>query len=110
MICHLSGLTSPLFTPFISIVIAVIVWLTKRDMDAFVDEQGREAVNFQISMLLYFIVACAGVFILKFVLIGHLIPWLPYCITLAQAGGCVVGAIRAYDGENFKYPLILRFV
>lgn len=110
MICHLSGLASPVLTPFIAIVFAVIVWLTKRDVDAYVDEQGREAVNFQISMFLYGIVALAAVFVLKFVLIGYLFLWLPYIIALAQAGGSVVGAIRAYDGEPFRYPIILRFV
>ena len=110
MLCHLSGLTSPLLTPCVSIVVAVIVWLTKRNVSAYVDEQGREAINFQISMLIYGLLALAAVFVLKFVFIGYLFLWLPYIILLAQAGGSVVGAIRAYDGENFRYPLILRFL
>ena len=109
MLCHLSGLTAPMLTPFLSIIIAAILWWMKRDVGAYVDEQGREALNFQIMMFLYGLMAVLFVFLLKFILIGVLLFWLPYAVTLAQAGGGVIGAIRAYDGERFRYPLILRF-
>ena len=110
MLTHLGGLASLALFPFAGVVIPLIVWLAKRDNDPYIDEQGRESVNFQISMFLYWIVMCAAVLLLKVILIGHLLIWLPILITIAQAGGCVVGAIRAYDGERFRYPLILRFL
>ncbi len=110
MLCHLGGLASLVLFPTANIILPLVIWLTKRDTDPYVDEQGREAVNFQISMFLYLALATALVFLLKFILIGYLFIWLPLLVVIAQIGGTIVGAIRAHDGENFRYPLILRFI
>lgn len=110
MLCHLGGLASLVLFPTANIILPLVIWLTKRDTDPYVDEQGREAVNFQISMFLYGALVTAMVFLLKFILIGYLLFWLPLLVVIAQLGGTIVGAIRAHDGENFRYPLILRFL
>ena len=110
MLCHLGGLASLVLFPTANIILPLVIWLTKRDTDPYVDEQGREAVNFQISMFLYGALVFGLVFMLEFILIGYLFFWLPFLVVIAQLGGTIVGAIRAHDGENFRYPLILRFL
>ncbi len=110
MLFHLGGLASLVIFPSANIILPLVIWLTKRDTDPYVDKQGREAVNFQISIFLYGAFVTAMVFLLKFILIGYLLFWLPLLVVIAQLGGTIVGAIRAHDGENFRYPLILRFL
>jgi uncharacterized Tic20 family protein len=54
--CHLVALTG-YFIPIASIVAPLVIWLLKREESAFIDDQGKESVNFQLSILIYFIVA-----------------------------------------------------
>ncbi len=61
-------------------------------------------------MVLYGVTLGAAVLILKIILIGYLFFWVPVLVVIVQLAGSVIGAIRAYDGENFRYPLILRFL
>lgn len=110
MLCHLGGLASLVPFPTANILLPLVIWLTKRDSDPYIDEQGREAVNFQITMFLYGVLVGIVVYLLKIILIGYLLVWLPLLVMIAQLGGSIVGAIRAHDGENFRYPLILRFL
>ena len=111
MFCHLCGLVSLFMpVPFFNVVIPFIVWHAKRNEHPYIDMQGREAVNFQVSMALLYVVMWGVVTALRIIFIGKLLFWVPGLILIAQLGGTVVGAIRAYDGERFRYPLILRFV
>lgn len=110
MLCHMGGLASLVPFPTANIILPLIIWLTKRNTDPYIDEQGREAVNFQISMFLYWALVTAMVVLLKYILIGYLLIWLPFLVIIAQVGGTIIGVIRAHDGENFRYPLILRFL
>lgn len=110
MFCHLGGLATLIPFPLANIIVPLIVWLAKRHDHPYIDEQGRESVNFQITMVLCLAVIVAAVFILKALLIGYLLIWVPALVPIAQVAGSIVGAIRAYDGEDFRYPLILRFV
>ena len=81
----------------------LIIWLIKRDEDVFVEEHSREALNFQISVLIYLIVS--GLLIL--VLIGFLL--LPAVVIFAFVAA-IVAAIKAANGQEFRYPLTIRFV
>ena len=103
MICHLAGLAG-LVVPVVGCIIGpLIVWQIKKEEFSFVDEQGKEAVNFQISMLIYGIVAgllcfvCVGVVLLPAVAIFDLIFLL-------------IAAVKANNGEHYRYPLTIRFV
>ena len=101
--CHASALLG-VFLHFPGHVLApLIVWLLKRDESPEIDAHGKEALNFQISMLIYNIVA--GVFCL--VLIGFLI--LPVLWVL-NAVFVIIAAIKAGDGELYRYPLTIRFL
>lgn len=103
MICHLAALAG-LVVPVVGCIIGpLIVWQIKKEEFPFVDEQGKEAVNFQISVLIYGIVAgllcfaCIGFFLLPAVVIFDLIFML-------------IAAVKANNGEHYRYPLTIRFI
>ena len=66
MICHLAGLAGIILPASGNIVAPLIIWQIKKDNNPFIDEQGKEAVNFQISMSIYLIASI----ILSFICIG----------------------------------------
>ena len=101
--CHASALLG-VFIHFPGHVLApLIVWLLKRGDSPEIDAHGKEALNFQISMLIYNVIA--GVFCL--VLIGFLL--LPLLWVL-NAVFVIIAAIKASDGELYRYPMTIRFI
>ncbi len=60
ILCHLSALAMLLGVPLGNLLGPLVVWLVKRDQSSFVDQQGREALNFQISITLYALVVFIG--------------------------------------------------
>ncbi len=99
---HLGGFAG-YFIPFGNILAPLVVWILKRDEQPFVDHHGREALNFQISITIYAIVS--GLLIL--VLVGILL--LPL-VLLFDVIMMIVAAVKASNGEHFRYPLSLRLV
>lgn len=106
MLCHLAGLGWLLWwiVPLIGgIVGPLIVWQIKKDEDAFIDQNGKEALNFQISMLMYFIISG----LLCFACIGFvLVP----AVAIADAVFAIIASIKAGSGQAYKYPLTIRFI
>ena len=102
MVVHLSAFAGHIF-PFAHIIAPLVVWLVRRESSAFVNDQGREAVNAQISVTIY--AAIAGV--LCFVLIGWPMLGILY---LANVVLVIVAAIAAHEGKTYRYPFILRLV
>ncbi len=99
---HLSGLAGYL-VPTGSIVAPLILWLVKKSQSPFLDDHGREALNFQISMVLWGLVAA----VLCFVCVGMLL--LPVVI-IVQIVYSIVMAVRANRGEYVRYPITIRFL
>ncbi|MBL0385369.1 DUF4870 domain-containing protein [Tumebacillus sp. ITR2] len=102
MLCHLSALSGYLI-PFGNIIGPLIFWLLKRDQHQFVNDQGKEAINFQISIILYAIIAG----ILCVVLIGLIL--LPI-IGIASLVFIIIAGVRANSGEAYRYPFTIRFL
>lgn len=102
MFCHLSAFAG-FIIPFGSIIGPIVVWSIKRDQYPLVDDQGKEAINFQISMLIYFIASA----ILVLLLVG--IPLL-IAIFFFRIIITVVAAVKANEGVRYRYPLSIRFV
>lgn len=103
MLCHISGL-GWLVVPVIGAVIGpLIMWQIKKEEHPFVDEQGKEALNFQISMLIY----AAAAAILMFACIGVVL--LP-AVALVDLILAIVASARANNGQHYRYPLTIRFV
>ncbi len=109
MICHLAGLGGLIpIVPIIGSVIGpLIVWQIKKDEFGFVDEHGKEAVNFQISMLLYLLISAIIWIPLSFICIGALIP---FAISIVDLVFMLIAAVKANDGEHYRYPLTIRFI
>lgn len=97
---HLSGFVGLFGIP--SLLGPLAVWLLKKD-DPYIVEEAIEALNFNISFLLYAvaagisIIALVGVILLPMVLI----TW--FVLT-------IVAAVRTSDGERYRYPFTIRFV
>ena len=103
MLCHLSALTG-FFTGGLGNIIAPrVVWLIKKEEMPFVDEQGKEALNFQITMLIAALVS--GVLML--VLIGFLLIFVVAIFDLVMV---IIASIKANDGEHYRYPFTLRLI
>ncbi len=103
MICHLSGLAG-LVVPVIGCIVGpLIVWQIKKEEFPFVDEQGKEAVNFQISMLIYGIVAG----LLCFACVGFV---LAPAVAIFDLVFLLIAAVKANNGEHYRYPLTIRFI
>ena len=103
ILCHASALLGVFFHFPGHLLGPLIVWLAKRDDSTEIDAHGKEALNFQISMLIYNVIA--GVFCL--VLIGFLI--LPI-LWILNAVFVIIASIRASDGKFYRYPMTIRFI
>jgi len=103
MLCHLLSLVGLLGVPFGNILGPLVIWLVKKDQDAFVDDNGKEVLNFQISVTIYGIV-CG---LLIFAFIGILL--LPILI-IAVVIYTIIGALKANEGVLYRYPLTIRFL
>jgi uncharacterized Tic20 family protein len=81
----------------------LIVWLAKRSDSAEIDAHGKESLNFQISMLIYNVIA--GVLCL--VLIGFAILFILHILNLVLV---IVASVQASDGKLYRYPLSIRLI
>lgn len=102
MLAHLSALAVFLF-PFGNFIGPLVIWLIKKDHSAWVDKQGKESLNFQLSIAIYFIVST----ILMIVLIGFLLIIAVSVFSLVMV---VIASIRVSNGEDFHYPLCIRLI
>jgi len=108
MLCHLAALAGFLpMMPFLAVAGPLVVWLVKKDEYPFVNTQGKAAINFQISMLIYgafailLALACGslgiGIVLFLAVVISDLIL-------------TIIAAIKANEGESFQYPVSFTFI
>jgi uncharacterized protein len=102
MFAHLSALAG-LVMPFGSIIGPLVIWLIKKDTMPFVNDQGKEALNFNITVAVAAIV-CG---LLCIVLIGFLL--LPVLVILWLVF-VIVGTIKANEGTLYRYPFALRLI
>ncbi|MEV7007864.1 DUF4870 domain-containing protein [Streptosporangium sp. NPDC051022] len=96
MLAHLLGLLTSFIGP-------LVLYLAKKDESPYVRSQAAEALNFQLTLMIAYMVS----WVLAFVLIGFLlilVVWIGSLIFMIMA------AIAAYRGENYRYPMNIRFV
>ncbi|OPZ95775.1 MAG: hypothetical protein BWY71_02124 [Planctomycetes bacterium ADurb.Bin412] len=103
MFCHLAALAGFIGIPFGNIIGPLVVWLIKKDEHPFIEQQGRAALNFQISMAIYGIVAA----LLIFIVIGFL---LLIALGIFDLIFVIMASIKASKGETQKYPLSITFI
>jgi len=103
VLCHASALAG-FFVPWAGHILGpLIVWLAKRGDSAEIDEHGKESLNFQISMLIYNLIA--GVLCL--VLIGFVILGILHIMNLVLV---IVASIQASEGKFYRYPITIRLI
>jgi uncharacterized Tic20 family protein len=105
MFCHLAGLAGFIVPVILSGIIApLIVWQVKKDEHAFIDANGKEAVNFQISIGIYALVS--ALLIPLFCIGGVLL----IAVAIVDLVFLLIAAIKANNGESYRYPLCIRFI
>ena len=89
--------------PFGSVIGPLVVWQIKKNEMPFVDDQGKEALNFQITAAIAVMVC----FVLIFAVIGiFLMP----AVLIADLVFVIMGAIAANNGQAYRYPISLRLI
>jgi uncharacterized Tic20 family protein len=103
VLCHATALAG-FFVPWAGHILGpLIVWLAKRADSPEIDEHGKESLNFQISMLIYNVIA--GVLCL--VLIGFIILAILHILNLVLV---IVASIQASEGKFYRYPMTIRLI
>jgi uncharacterized Tic20 family protein len=103
MLCHLSGLALYIGIPLGNVIVPLAIWLLKKNSNPTVYEEGREALNFNISFTVYAVIAglmCyffIGFVVLPVVLITHIVL-------------IVRATLEANKGQSVKYPFTLRIL
>ena len=94
MLCHLAAFLGFVF-PFGSVIGPLILWQMKREVDPFIDDQGKEALNFQITVAIAWMVC----FVLAFAIIGlFLMTRTPDSAPVSRVGiFCGVSCIRSFS-------------
>jgi uncharacterized Tic20 family protein len=130
---HISAFAGLIF-PFGQIITPLIAWQTIKDRSPFLDEQGKEAVNFNISYTLYAFILSAGVGgllmgsifknfnrlsdfnsisynlnlpnVFSVLSIGSLVG-IVYIVGIALV---IIASLKAKDGESYSYPFSIKFI
>jgi uncharacterized Tic20 family protein len=101
MLCHLLSILTGFIGP-------LILWLVKKDESAFVNHHGREALNFQITLFLAYLVIFSMVALLMFFLIGIFLVPLLILLPLLALVAEILACTAAHRGEWHRYPCCLR--
>ena len=78
----------------------LIVWIIKKDQSPFVDDQGKEALNFQLSVLIASLictVTCVGLILVPFIVVGNIVF-------------SIIAAMEANKGVYYRYPYTIRLI
>ena len=135
MWCHLASLSALIGIPMGHVVGPLVVWQMQKNNSAFVNEHGKESLNFQLSFLLYTFAAFIALMLFVFVFIGAgvassanasrppgaLLPLIfgggligPFLlilfVPLIDLVLTVIAAMKASAGEHYHYPFTIRFV
>ena len=103
MFCHLAGLCCFIIPGIGNIVGPLIIWQLKKEEYPYVDKNGKEALNFQISITIYSIISL----ILFTICVG---PFLLAAVILVDLIFLLIAAVKANNGIEFRYPLTIRFI
>ena len=102
MLCHISTFCG-MIIPFGNVLAPLIIWLIKKETLPFVADQGKEVLNFQISMVIYMIIA--GILCIILIGIPILIGMIVFDFIIT-----IIATINANDGKYYRYPITIRFI
>ena len=103
MLCHVTALAGILVGGFGNWIGPLVIWLLKKEEFPFVDDQGKEALNFQITCLIGFLIGLVTIPLLIGILIIPVIGvlWLIFTI---------IASIKASEGVSYRYPFAIRLI
>jgi uncharacterized Tic20 family protein len=96
ILCHVLSI-------FFWIIPALVIYLIKKDESTYVAEHAKEALNFQISIFIFYIIS--GILVL--LLVGIFLLIAVYCASIIF---CVIAAIKASDNILYRYPFSIRLI
>ena len=102
MFCHFAAFLGFVF-PFGNLIGPLILWQIKKDVDPCVDAQGQEALNFQISVSIAFMISV----LLMLVVVGFMLASL---VTIAGIVLAIIAGIKANEGQAYRYPFSWRLI
>ena len=102
MLSHL-GLLAGMFVPFGTFLLPLLIWQINKDKSDFVVEHAKEALNFQLTMLIIYL-GCA---LMCIILIGIPLLIIAFVIHIIYT---IQGASRAHSGEYYDYPFNFRLI
>lgn len=98
MLTHLSGI-------ILSFIVPLVIWLINKDKPdkGFLNDQAKEALNFQITIAIAFLISS----VLTVILIGLLLMPL---VWIANLIFCILAGVKANEGVSYRYPFALRLI
>ena len=106
MFAHMSAIAASLMTGFmLGFLGPLIFWMIKKDESPFVADQAKEALNFQLTLLIFVVLCWGGVFLTCGLL--FFLPALPFLLQLIFG---IIGGMKANEGEYYRYPFNIRMV
>ena len=96
MLCHLLAIVTGFVGP-------LIIWLIKKDQSPFVDDQGKESLNFQIMLIIGYVIGSIS----TMVCIGFLLLPAVWVFGIVFS---IIAALKAKDGIAYRYPVNLRLI
>ena len=97
------GMLSHLLAIFFGFLAPLIIYLVKKDESKYVEQQSKESLNFQITMMIAYIIS----FFLIFLLIGIALVVLLHIFRLVV---CIIATIKANEGKMYRYPFTIRLI
>jgi len=90
-------------TFLVGFIAPLVIWLIKRDEDAFVEYHARESLNFQFSLMIYMLVSFLAILILIGIVMVAVVAVFAFVVI-------IVAGVKAAGGEFYRYPLSIRFI
>jgi len=110
MLCHLSALCGLILPSFGAVIGPLVVWLIQRNDHPTIDANGKESLNFQLSMMLYsWGLGILGI-LTTVILIGFVFLALAFVAGVISLVLAVVASIKVSNGDSYHYPLTIRFL
>lgn len=97
------GMLAHLLTIFTGFIGPLVIWLMKKDTSPFVDDQGKESLNFQLTLLIGYLISVAT----SCVFIGLILFPIIWVVALVLA---IMATMQANNGVAYRYPFNIRFI
>ena len=100
---HLWAVLSHIGGVFVSFLVPLIVWLVFKDRGAFVEDQSKEALNFQITLAIVYVVG----FVTLIILVGVVILIAAFICAIVFG---IIAGVQSSQGVPYRYPVSIRFI